>query len=90
MSSPRPKDVLSRVFDEQAVLLALDSGKYFGMNEVATFVWEQLSSPKSFVQLLTAIVETFDVDEATARTDLEGLASDFIERGLVERSATSA
>ena len=43
------------------------------MSEVAAFVWEKLKNPVSRQDLLTAILDEYEIDEATASSDLDAL-----------------
>lgn len=44
-------------------------------NEVGAYICELLAEERSYEQLLEAILGEFEVDEATARTDLEEFLS---------------
>ena len=67
----RAPQVLSRVIDEEAVLLNLTTGTYCGMNEVATRAWEILEEPTSFDALCGRLTAEFEVEPATVRTDMQ-------------------
>ena len=43
------------------------------LNEVSAFVWKKLQSPQTRDDLLQAVLQEFDVDEATAAEDLDAL-----------------
>lgn len=73
-----PPKVLSRVLDGEAVLLHLETGSYFGMNEVATRAWELMQSAPSgltYEQLKTALLGEFEVDGETLDRDLRDLVA---------------
>lgn len=78
-----PPEVLSRILDGEAVLLHLGSGLYFGMNDVASRAWERIVQGVSFGDLLSTIVDEFDVDEARARADLEAFVAALVDKKLV-------
>ena len=48
------------------------------LNEVAAFIWK-----KSKEELVDKIMDEFEVDEETARTDVEGFVGALYEHGLV-------
>ena len=54
------------------------------LNEVSAFVWEMLKSPVSREDLLDAVLERFDVDEATAAADLDDLLEKLDRMGTIE------
>ena len=78
-----PDDVLSRVLDDEAVLLDLASGTYFGLNEVGTEIWQLIAEGRTVAEVRAALLERFEVDEATVQADLERLVGELSERGLV-------
>ena len=53
-----------------------DSNGLFYLTEVGAFLWDRLPEAENEEQLLAAILETYDVDEETARKDL----SEFMEK----------
>jgi Coenzyme PQQ synthesis protein D (PqqD) len=82
-----PPQVLSRVLDGEAVLLHLGSGMYFGMNEVATRAWEQITKGSTFGAVLATLLAEFDVAEDILRSDLEKFVGALAEKQLVTVAA---
>ena len=76
-------DVLSRVLDGEAVLLNLESGSYFGLNAVASRVWELIGEGCTTAALRSALVAEFEVSEDVAARDLAELLSSLRDRGLI-------
>lgn len=76
-------DVLSRVIDQEAVLLNLGTGTYCGMNEVATRAWELIDESITFDALATKLHGEFDVEEARLREDLVELVRAMEQAKLV-------
>lgn len=48
-----------------------DSNGLFILTEVGAFVWDLLPSVDSEAQILEAVLAEYDVDDATARADIE-------------------
>jgi hypothetical protein len=76
-------DVVSRVIDGEAVLLDLASGRYLGLNEVATRVWELLGEGKTIGAVRAALLDEFEVPAEVLEGDLEKLFADLLARGLI-------
>lgn len=80
--------VLRNVVDEFIVMPTGENiAKFEGavvLNEVSAFVFRQLENAVSRDDLLTAIVNEFDVHEATAAADLDELLAQFGKMGLLE------
>lgn len=70
----------------ESVLLDPVSGRYFGLNEVGTRIFELLSEPRSVSELVDALVQEYEVGEGRLKRDVEQFVSDMMSRGLVETS----
>jgi hypothetical protein len=77
------EDVLVRKLADEAVLLNLATGRYFSLDPVGARIWELLEAHGRLAEVLSGILEEFDVDEATARNDLLELAGKLRGEGLV-------
>ena len=54
------------------------------LNEVSAFIFRQLEHPVSRDDLLQALLAEFDVDEETAKKDLDALLEQFAAMGLLD------
>lgn len=81
--------VLRNVVDEFIVMPTGDNiAKFEGavvLNEVSAFIFKQLQNPVSRDDLLTAMLNEYEVDEATAAADLDVLLENFVDMGLLEK-----
>lgn len=78
-----PEDVVFRVLDDEAVVLNLKSGVYFGLDPVGTRVWQLVAEHRSLERVLGVLVEEYDVDRATLERDLLELGRRMQAKGLV-------
>ena len=67
----------------EAIILAMKSGTYFGLNSVGARVWNLLSQPRSFGEVCQLILDEYDVTPEQCRRDLTQLFQRMAERGLV-------
>jgi len=75
---------VSAVFDGEAVVLQLEQGMYYGMNDVGSLVWDKLQKqPCSLSELCAAVAELYEVDEATCRQDVAAFLETLLHKGLV-------
>ena len=65
-------------------MAALDFGSLISTNGVGYFIWKQLQTPKTMDELVDAVVNEFDVDAGTARTDTEQFVEQLRKHRLVE------
>jgi hypothetical protein len=76
-------DVLATHFADEAVILDLRDGVYYGLDAVGARIWRLLEHPMSIHDLLEAIVSEFDVPPARCEDDIRTLMADLMARGLV-------
>lgn len=76
--------VVSRVIDGEAVILSLEKSSYFGLNEIGTLIWQSLEKGSSLDEIVSEIMEEYNVTRARAEGDLANLLEALKERGLVE------
>jgi len=76
-------DVVFRELDGEAVLLNLDSGVYFGLDEVGTRVWALLVEHGTLERVCSLLVEEYDVEPAVLEQDVSRLVEEMRHKGLV-------
>jgi hypothetical protein len=82
-----PDDVMFRVLGDEAVLLNLVTGTYFGLDDVGTRMWQILSEHESTDKVIETMLNEYDVEEGLLRSDLDKLINNLIENGLVKADA---
>ncbi|MEV6986662.1 PqqD family protein [Sphaerisporangium sp. NPDC051017] len=85
MPSYADQKTIFRATDEGGFLLDVTAGTVFGFTPVAAVAWPVLSSGSGLDAAVAAVLENFDIDEATARTHLDHLITSLREHGLLER-----
>jgi len=78
-----PPQVMSRLVDDETVLLDLASGMYFGLDGVGKRIWESIADGHNLGETAAIIAAEFEVDEEQAQADLIAFASDLVARGLL-------
>lgn len=79
-----PPQVMSRLVDDETVLLDLASGIYFGIDGVGQRIWETIVDGRGLDDAVAAIVAEYEVDAAQAEADVLAFASELVERGLLK------
>ncbi len=70
----------------RAVIVVPARREMHELDEVATLLWRELASPRSFAALAEAVVDAFDVDAARAEADVRAFVASLEEKGLVVRA----
>ncbi len=79
-----------RIIDNEAVILNLNNGIYYSLNEVGTKVWELCTGSNSLRDITAAIVEEFEVQDDIAQKDVSEIIIDLLKDGLVTISENQA
>ena len=76
---------LSCDLEGEAVMLQLDRGAYYGLDEVGAHAWRLIQGkPLTVTALRGALLDEYDVDAATLERDLLDLLGRMEEAGLIE------
>lgn len=68
----------------QMIILDLQNGTYYELNETGTCVWELMQKPVNVQTMLDALLAQYDVDAQQCESDLLLLLDDLMTRGLIE------
>lgn len=84
----RHQDVVPRVVAGETILVPVRGElahmkQIFVLNPVAEFVWQNLNGSKAVESVLAGVVEEFDIDESTARSDVLEFLAELEEAGLI-------
>lgn len=75
---------LYREVQGEAVLLQLDNGEYFGLDEVATRIWQLIVQHGDLDAVRKALLEEYDVTEAELESDVARVVDELAAKRLVE------
>lgn len=84
MQYRRTDQALATPVDNELVMFDAEAGRYFGLNEVATAIWERLEHPHSLDELVESLTAEFDISKEKCREELEAFLPRLSERGLIE------
>jgi hypothetical protein len=78
------KDQVSCDLAEEAAVLSLKNGVYYGLDPVGARVWNLAQEPRTFAELRNALLREYEVDAASLESDLRDLLNQLAEQGLIE------
>jgi hypothetical protein len=79
---PAPHIIVREVGDE-FVMLDLERGVYYGLQDVAARIWRSLASGQSIAETVDAVLDEYEVDRTQLEQDLTRLVEELREAGLV-------
>jgi phosphoribosylformylglycinamidine (FGAM) synthase PurS component len=75
---------MAREVQGETILLHLDSGEYFGLDDVATRIWQLIVEKGDLQQVEAAMLTEFDVDPNVLSADLQRVVDELVAKGLIE------
>ena len=77
-------DVLASELGAEYVLLNLNNGTYYGLQDVGSEIWKMLQNPVTVDDICSAIIKTFEAEPERCRRDVMRLLGELLTHGLVE------
>ena len=77
-------DQLSTSVGDEAVILNLDRGAYYGLNTSGAELWQKLQEPTRVAALHQWMLTTYEVTPEVAQRDLFALLAKLAEQKLIE------
>ena len=79
-------NVVSRELEGEAVILNLETGVYFGLNEVGTRIWALIQEHRSLGKVFEAMRAEYGASPEALKSDLLQLVEELRAKGLVSVS----
>jgi hypothetical protein len=67
----RVDSVVSKTIEEQVVILDLQEGFFYTLNDTAGDIWNFISKPKSEDEIISYLVQKYNEDETKVKKDVE-------------------
>ncbi len=78
-----PEAVISRELDGETVVLNLETGVYFGLDGVATDLWNALKNGGRLEDAFNTMLQQYEVQPATLKDDLLLFVNQLASKGLL-------
>ena len=82
-----PDFILRQIAGENILVPCGEAAKrlsgLINLNSTAAFIWQNLNEAKDLDELTARVMEHFEIDEETARRDVNGLTAELILMGMV-------
>lgn len=79
----RASRMLCAQLDGETVMMDAEKGVYFGLDDIATDIWNRLEQPLSPAMLVAAMVASYDGDGADIGADVHTLLATMVENGVL-------
>ncbi len=78
---------VSTVVDGKAVLMSVENGKYYHMDDIGTRVWALIETPTSVHAVCEQLAQEYEVERATCEAEVLLLLESLLNNDLITVSA---
>ena len=75
--------------DDEASLLNLDTGVYYGLDAMGAYIWKLIQTPVTLGALREQLLSDYEADAAVVEADLRTFLVAMSDAGLVQLGPTS-
>jgi hypothetical protein len=76
--------LLEAPMDDSLALMSIESGKYYGLNSIGRAIWENIEEEKSFQDIVTSLINRFEIDEITCEEQCKEFIKELKQRNMIE------
>lgn len=77
------KEHLFSDLNDEAVILSLVNGKYYGLNSVGVTIWKNVQEAASIAEIEAAVLDEYDVDLETCRREVYLFLEEMMNEELI-------
>jgi len=79
----RSSDPLAEPVDDELLMADIDSGKYYGLNDIATAIWQNLEKKITVEDLCKRLCESYEVNPEQCSTEVLAFLKELQTRNLI-------
>jgi hypothetical protein len=79
----RSPTVLAAEVDGEIVMMSIEKGRYFGLDDIGSDIWKRIEQPCSFATLVDGLVTDYEADRGTIAADVTALLTRMAEQDVV-------
>ncbi len=79
----KQKELLKSSVDDETILLSIANSKYYGMDSIASRVWELLDGKLSVQEIVTSLLAEFEVSPVECEQDVFAFLKHLLTENLI-------
>jgi hypothetical protein len=80
----RGTSILTGGVSGETVMMSVKSGRYYGLDDIGSAIWQRLEAPRRFGDLVDQLAADYDADRATIVGDVRALLAEMATHDLVK------
>jgi hypothetical protein len=85
-SVKKRKNIISRIIDDQMLLLCPESNRLFRLNKVGTSIWELLDQHQKVDDLINSVGDRYQIERDNAVSDVLFFLNTLLENQLIRQA----
>ncbi len=77
-------EMVAAPMEDELVMFSLERGMYYGLDSIASAIWQRIGQPTSVADLCAALLEEFEVDRETCQRETLELLNWLFQHELVK------
>jgi hypothetical protein len=79
----RSPSVLTAEVDGEIVMMSVERGRYFGLDNIGSDIWKRIEPTCPFATLIEGLVTDYEANRATIVADVQALLGRMMEQDIV-------
>ena len=79
----RDESLMFSDLDGETVMMSTESGKYYGLDDIGSRIWELIEQPHSVGDLCDTLITEFEVDRDTCQQHVLDFLEELKDEGIV-------
>jgi len=78
------QELLQSEIDGETIMMSIDNGKYYGLNTVASRIWELIKKEPLFEELINTLISEYNIDKKQCETETIDFLQNLLENKLIK------
>ncbi len=78
------QELLQSEIDGETIMMSIDNGKYYGLNTVASRIWEIVKEEPVFSEIIEKLLNEYDIDKQQCESETKEFLNNLYENKLVK------
>ena len=83
----RSENVLFSELDSEIVMMDIQQGNYYGLEEPATRIWELAETPVRVSEICATLQDEYEIEAAQCETEVIAFVQELESREVIKRAA---
>lgn len=79
-----PDSIFIQEIDDEVIILDSNTQEYFTINQVGKDIWELLSKELTLEEVVTELMEIYDISKEQLETDVKNFIEALNQKGLIK------